>query len=90
MVDRRDQFGKIVSEIVLAAFQHRSKDGRIHRLPTRMPGADLFIKTVAQKMRHTKCPNKPISTRPPMPQIQNKKLPVNFGELISFLSMFEV
>jgi hypothetical protein len=47
---------------------------------------------VSQKMCNTKCPNRPNPnrSRPPTPQIQNRKLPVNFAELISFLSIVEV
>jgi hypothetical protein len=43
--------------------------------------------SLAQKILHTKCPSKPTSRTPPTPQTQNRKLPVNFGELISFLSI---
>jgi hypothetical protein len=45
---------------------------------------------LGQNIFQTKCPSKPISSAPPTPQTQNRKFPVNLGELISFLSIVEV
>ena len=44
----------------------------------------------AQNTFQTKCPNRTTSNTPPTPQTQKRKLAVNFGELISFLSIVEV
>ena len=46
-----------------------------------------FTAASGQKALQMKCASIAKSSKPPMPQIQNKKFAVSFGELISFLSI---
>jgi hypothetical protein len=43
----------------------------------------------SHRIFHTKCAKNSSSSKPPTPQTQTRKFPVNFVELISFLSMTE-